>query len=133
MQSLKSRQFQGVSLEPYRLDTKWTLRKSQKFDSEFGVGRNGDSGRESRYAAGWGRNAEALRFRTRTRPRWCRIPANANSTRQSRNVLIRFMFILLTQIFWTYPYAQDSHVNWEYLKERLHVNANSRASLTRSR
>jgi len=26
------------------------------------------------------------------------------------------MFILLTQIFWTYPYAQDSHVNWEYFK-----------------
>ena len=32
MESLKSRQFRGVSLEPYRLDTKWTLRKSQKFE-----------------------------------------------------------------------------------------------------
>jgi hypothetical protein len=38
VESLKSRWFRGVSpLEPYRLDTKWTLRNSRKLCFEFGL------------------------------------------------------------------------------------------------
>src|SRR4029077_13792311 len=37
MESIHSRQFLGVFVEPYRLDTKWTLGRRQKFDSGFGV------------------------------------------------------------------------------------------------
>jgi len=37
---IHSRKFRRVSLEPYRLDTKWTLRKRQKLDSGFGVARD---------------------------------------------------------------------------------------------